>query len=307
MIEKDSFPKAFAWMVCSMLSFSLMSLCIKLVSADLSQAILMWVRSWVFVIFAVSVLFLAKENPFRVGKAAPVLIFRGIMGFVGTACLFESIRHLPLPIALLLNWMSPLFVYLFSFFLGTGRPRLGAILSCGVAFVGVLLLVVPGSYDAEHVVSSISTFGLVVGISGAAAGGWAFLALRRASETMSAGVILFYFATVSLVGSTVLAAPELNQGAPALHPVPQLLAAIGIGILGTLGQWTMTQAYRFGPATWVSPLTLLGAGFGTVWGVLFLGETLSVWQFMGLVTAAIGILGVSLWAPSVPSTPHARR
>ena len=84
---------------------------------------------------------LVLRRPLLPRKGMGLLVFRGLAGFGGIACLFYGAIHLPLAVATLLNWCSLLFVIVFSGVFLKERIPGGTAGWIGLSVLGLLLLV----------------------------------------------------------------------------------------------------------------------------------------------------------------------
>lgn len=217
-----------------------------------------------------------------------LLIFRGLVGFGGVSCLFYSIHHLPLPIAMLLGWTSPLFVMLFSrIFIGEKLAK-AAWIAVLLAFFGLLLLLNPHQGGAGVDSKGIPLHAIFIGITGAAMSGAAYVAVRAATARVGVNLIVVYFMIVSTSVSAPLAArdfqfPSWDQG----------WALLVIGISAAIGQVTMTHGYRYAPASRVSTMSLLNAAFSAFFGWWLFNERLTPIQWGGMAILASGIASLT--------------
>lgn len=268
------------------LGFSLMGLFVKRLSATIPQFELVFFRSvinlsWVLVLLARSRQTLLPER----GKR--LLVFRGVAGFCGASCLFYSLSRLPLPIAMILNWCSPIFVILFSaLFLHEKLPP-RALLWVALGFGGVFMTLNP---HPELGWTSLPIHAVGIGLFGAACGGMAYVAVRAATARVGVHGIVFYFTAISTLLSAPLAAARWNWPADPGQWFELLL----LGSFATIGQLTMTQAYRFAPAGLVSAMSLMTAGFSAILGWLLLGELLQAVQWVGMGILTFAIISLTL-------------
>jgi S-adenosylmethionine uptake transporter len=290
-LKNDDPMKALSWMACSALAFSTMAIFVKRLGGQVPASEQVFWRALLNFVFVFLLMWFRGENFFpsalRDRRIHRILFIRGLAGLGGVTCLFYSIHHQPLPIAMMLGWCSPLFVLLFSrVFLGErlSRASLGVI---ALAFVGLFYLLNPGGAGLPHlqgVQPAIHTSAIWIGLLGAAFSGGAYVAVRAATASVGANFIVLYFMGVS----TILSAPFALQDfrIPSFDNGVSLLL---MGIMATIGQVTMTQAYRFAPASLVSTMSLLNAAFSAFFGWWIFDERLNGSQTLGLL-----ILGFSI-------------
>lgn len=281
--------KALTWMAASALTFSVMAVFVKRLAPVVPQFELVFFRSVVNLSWVFALMLLRKET-FWPSDGKPLLVFRGLVGFAGVACMFYSISHLPLPIATMLNWCSPLFVIFFSrLALAERMPPLSAVW-IPVAFAGLVLLLNPWSAQGGGVALKAA----IIGLGAAFFGGLAYVAVRAATAKVGVNTIVFYFVTVSTLASAPLAASDF------LRPsAEQWLELIFLGSFATLGQLTMTKAYQYAPAGVVSMMNLLNPVFGAAFGLFLFHERLAAFQWLGMALVGISLAGLTMRSGSL--------
>ena len=289
---------ALFWMTLSAVGFSVMAVFVKTLGPSVPQFELVFFRSFVNLLVVLPWMLHTREPVLPPRKSlVGLLTLRGLAGFGGLSCLFYTVTHLPLSIAMLLGWTSPVFVILFSrIFLGERltRKQLGAVL---FAFAGMSLLVLKVGPSASGILA-LPFLPFLIGIIGAAFSGLAYVAVRAATARVGVNTIIFYFVGVSTLLSAPLAAR--NFTIPTWEIAFQL---IFLGLFASLGQFTMTQGFRHAPAALVSTMSLLNAAFSALFGWFLFGERLNSIQWVGLwvVAGAIGYLGFYGYRPDKTS------
>jgi len=270
-------------MALSAFGFSTMAIFVKRLAPSLPQFELVFFRSLINLIV---VSFFVFRGSHRIWVSErPLLLFRGLMGFLGVSCLFYSLSHLPLPVAMMLSWCSPVFVMIFSFiFLKERLPhRAGLWLLLAAASLGLLLKV-----DLKSFSMGLSPLAAAIGILGAASGGLAYVAVRAATARVGVHVIVFYFVAVSSILSLPLALHQFVTPRP-----EQWLDLLALGGFAALGQFAMTQGYGYAAAGIVSTMSLLNPVFAGVWGILFFNETLGPGQWFGMGGIGSAVVGLT--------------
>lgn len=190
--------------------------------------------------------------------------------------------------AMMLGWCSPLFVMLFSrLFLGERLAQI-ALVAVGLAFVGLFLLLNPQLFERASSVQTIPLTAVLIGISGAAMSGAAYVAVRAATVQVGANLIVVYFMVVSTLISAPLAAIDFK---PLTGTAP--VAVLIIGLAAAFGQVTMTHGYRYAPASQVSTMSLLNAAFSAFFGWWLFNERLSSVQWLGMVILGMGVASLT--------------
>lgn len=281
----DQPAQSLVWMTISGLGFSLMSLGVKVLIGEVPGFTLIFLRSLINLVVVVCMIALttgfAKDLVFPRGIRR-TLVIRGLAGFSGLCCWFWALRWLPLSVASLLNWCAPLFTLLFSALFVGERVAPRKLFWVATSFVGLAILLKLNPTDLAKL--HFSPIGVAIGLAGAAFGGIAYSAVRVATARTTPNVIVMYF-----VGTATLLSLPLALADWMWPNGRQALIILGIGLCATVGQISMTRAYRHAPAGIVSSMGLLTVAFTTAWGWLFLGESFEAIQWVG-----VAILGSSL-------------
>ncbi len=269
------------WMLFAAFAFSLMGVGVKLASTYYTTGEIVFYRSLIGV--TIMWIMLASQGiPVRTPHMA-THIKRSLFGVTALLLWFTSITMLPLATAMTLNYMSPVWIALI---LGAGaalagtaggadKKLIGAIL---LSFAGVICLLQP-SVGQDQLTGGM--IGLISGVFTALA----YVEVRQLGQLGEPeGRIVFYFSAVGLVCGLVW---MLYSGTSrhTWHGAGLLLA---IGILATLGQTSMTRAYKRGNTLLTANLQYAGIVFSSVWGMLVWDDKLNwiSWLGMALIVAS---------------------
>lgn len=203
-------------------------------------------------------------------------LLRGALGTATLTAFIAGIRHLPLTTVYTLFFVAPLIITALSgLVLGerVGPHRWAAIL---IGFGGVLVALRPTGAGA------LTGAGLAIL---AAAVGYALAALlvRVLGRTDSTQSMVFWMLTMMAPAATALALPNWVPVAAA-----DIGLIAGVGVVGALGQFALTEAFARGEAAVIAPFeyTALAWGLGfdlALWGVLPDGLT---WAGAGIIVAS---------------------
>jgi drug/metabolite transporter (DMT)-like permease len=181
---------------------------------------------------------------------------------------------------MLLKMTAPLFMPLIAWaWLGESLRRI-ILLAVAVGFAGVILVLNP-----EGEFNRVALIGLMGGVLASLAK----VSLRRLGRSEPSVRVVFYFALLSTLVSTLPMLWHWRQPDAAQWGLFAL-----IGLTGTLGQLLLTRGYAIAAAASVSPFTYSSVLFGAAYGYLFWGETLSL-QFVAgaLLICVAGMLALS--------------
>jgi S-adenosylmethionine uptake transporter len=286
-------------MVLASFFFATMAVGIKFASHSFGTFELIFYRGIVSVIF-MGVVVQARGASLR--TPVPMMhLWRSTIGVVSLGSWFYAIAHLPVATAMTLNYMSG--VWVAAFIVGGALlyghpekqgPLLGTVL---LGFVGVIMTLRP-TIDQNQLFAGV--VGLLSGM-GAALAYMQVTALGKAGEPEERTV--FYFS----VGTTVVGAVGMlfTDITPWAEVRAQDAAwVIPIGVLASLGQWTMTRAYRKGSTLVVASMQYSGIVFAALFSLLVFGDNIAPMGWAGIVViVASGVLATILRSRSIPNAP----
>lgn len=269
------------WMLFAAFSFSLMGVGVKLASEFYTTGEIVFYRSLIGV--AIMWIMLRSQGiPVRTPHMA-THIKRSLFGVTALLLWFTSITMLPLATAMTLNYMSPVWIALIlgasAALAGTAgaadRKLIGAIL---LSFGGVICLLQP-SVGQDQLTGGM--IGLISGVFTALA----YVEVRQLGQLGEPeGRIVFYFSAVGLVCGLVW----MLYSGPRPHTWHGAGLLLAIGILATLGQTSMTRAYKRGNTLLTANLQYAGIVFSSLWGILVWDDKLNwiSWLGMALIVAS---------------------
>ncbi len=206
----------------------------------------------------------------------PIHLIRDISGVLSYYLYFVAIRFLNLTDATTLNYTAPFFVPVIWWIWMREKIEMHVWWSIIVGFIGVAVILNPN----RQIFQEGFAFGLMAGILSAIA----FVALRILNvkkEPMSR--TLFYY----FLFGTVLSAPFAW-----IYWVPpsgiQWAKVLGVGLATAIAQMLLTVAYRYGTASFLSPLGYSTAIYAGISSWLFFNTPPSSRSIVGAVLIVIG-------------------
>lgn len=208
-------------------------------------------------------------------------LLRSLAGLGAMYCFYYALANMPLAEAVLLKLTAPFFIPLIALLWLDERVSGRVWAAVAVGFCGVALVLRPGF-------AQVSPAAMVV-LGGAGLAGLAKVTIRRLSATEPASRIVFYFALVgALVSSLPLAWSWVN---PSLAAWGLLATLAG---LATGAQLTITRAYSLAPAAQVGPFTYVSVIYAAALGWMLWDEKLNaaIWLGAGVITVA-GVMSLT--------------
>lgn len=222
-------------------AFAVAGACIKAAS-DTPNAVVVFVRCSVSLLTLLPWLLRHGPSALKTRRLGGHL-WRAAFGVAAMYCFFYAIGALPLATAVLLAYSTPLWVPFIAWGWIAEKPPLIVFPAALLGLAGITLIVKP---DAHTFNGSAALIGLASGVLAACA----MVGIRRIADTEPAERVVFYFALLATLTSSV---PLLwSWQTPSLQTLVELAAA---GVFATLGQLQLTRAYAFAPAARVGPFS----------------------------------------------------
>jgi drug/metabolite transporter (DMT)-like permease len=277
------------------LSFSVMSLLVKLAGRGLPSQEIVLARSVIMLALTLAVL-RRTRTPAR-GVRRGLLLLRGLFGFGALSCFYWSLVHLPLADATVVQYTNPAFTALFAAVTLHERLRLrdGAMLLLSLA--GIVLITRPALLfgGAER----LDPFAVGIAACGAALSGAAYTTVRKLGSTEPTMVIVFWFALVSTLGS--LPVPSALSVVPA--PIEWLIL-LGIGLSTYGGQVLFTRGLALEPAGRATAIAYVQIVFAALWSTLFFGERPDAWTAAGALLVVGSTFALSATPKPAAASPQ---
>jgi len=267
-----------ATLALALLIFSLQDVAVKWIGGSYNVLEIVLIRS--VVALPCTFLFLRLEG--RRGlptTTRPLLEYaRGLLLFISFTTYMMGLAALPLAEMAAIRNSGPLMITLFSvLWLGEQvGPRRW--LALGVGFLGVLLIVQPGSaaFNPGSIYALLATLTYALSV----------MVTRRLQTTDSSATMAYYSSLVYLVAAIALAPLSFVVGERSgvdaslaflfrAWTVPTLLDAgimAGLGLVWAAGMTFVARAYSLAAASIIAPFEYLGLLISVMWGLLLWNE-----------------------------------
>ena len=195
-----------------------------------------------------------RTRHLRMQLARAVCLVMASASFVG------SLRYLPLAEGAAIAFLAPMFAIVMSMPVLGERPTRARWLAAIGGFVGILLIVRPGS-DVFHPAAALMAFSALANAM--------YQLLTRRVPYDRPETTLFYTSTVGVVVLSFLL-PMIDFPASISLREAGMFAALGL--LAGLGHWCFIAAFVRAPASLLAPFTYVHLVWATFYGWLVFGQ-----------------------------------
>lgn len=259
--------RAAGLMLASTLSFGVMTIAIRFASQSLHTFEIAFFRN-LFGLLAVLPLLLGAQRADLRTRQLPKYFVRCLIGICSMLAGFWAIGHLPLAQAISLTYSTPIFVTIAAVLFLYEQVRARRWLAVAAGFLGVLVIVRPGS--AEFSVDSLAA------LLAAVLGGVISIQIKQLSRVDSANTIVLYtyafWVPMSLIPA--LFVWQWPQGV-------DWVWIVAAGVFGTGGQVLWTHALKLGEVSALTPISFMQLPLVAAAGWLWFGESLDSYTVIG--------------------------
>ena len=259
--------RAAVLMLGSTVLFALMVVAIRLASATLHTFEIAFFRNF-FGLLAAAPLILRHGPGFLKTTQFPRYLFRCVIGICSMLAGFWAIGHLPLAQAVSLSYSTPLFVTIAAAALLGEQVRARRWIAVALGFLGVLLIVRPGSAGFSP--------GTMVALLAALLSSIVAIQIKQLSATEPADRIVIW--------TTLLWVPMSLVPALGVWEWPQGITWLWVGaagVFGTGGHMLWTRALKLGEVSALTPISFMQLPLVGLFGWLLFEETLDAWTVAG--------------------------
>ncbi|KAF1687714.1 EamA family transporter [Pseudoxanthomonas broegbernensis] len=253
--------------------FGLMVVAIRLASASLHTFEIAFFRNF-FGLLAALPLLLRHGPAFLRTTQFPRYLFRCLVGVCSMLAGFWAIGHLPLAQAVSLSYATPLFVTIAAAAMLGEQVRARRWAAVVLGFVGVLLIVRPGSAGFS--------MGTLVALMAALLSSIVAIQIKQLSATEPADRIVIY--------TTLLWVPMSLVPALGVWEWPVGIVwvwVVAAGVLGTGGHMLWTRALKLGEVSALTPISFMQLPIVVLFGWLLFGESLDRWTVLGALVILV--------------------
>jgi len=187
-----------------------------------------------------------------------------------TLSFFGGLRYLPLAEGSAIMYLAPMLVVILSGPLLGERPTRARWIATIAGFVGILILVRPGS-------ATFHPAALLLALAALCNALYFVLTRRLVDENLH--TTLFYSALVGTVGLS-LALPWVGI---AVSTWREAALFVLLGVFAGAGHWFVISAYLLAPASLLTPFTYLQLVWATLYGWAIFGQLPDRWSALGMI------------------------
>ena len=255
------------WLVSGGFIFTSNSAMIRLLSAEIESVQTAFFRAFFSVLLLTPMMLSGRVKPWK-SERIQGHFWRTAMGTTSMVLGFYAVSMLPLADATALAFSQPLFSVVLAALVLREKVRWRRWSATVVGFIGVLVMVRPGSGSLQP--------GALVAVLNALASATSILLVRRLSDSEKPLMILTQFAlfsTLLLVGPAIWFWKWPSAWGWVL--------AVGVSISATIGQYFWVQAFAVGEMSAVAPFDYLRLPFAVFVGWMIWSEMPVVWTYVG--------------------------
>lgn len=259
--------RALSWMLVATVAFSSMHALVRHITQELHFFEVAFFRNF-FGLVALLPMFLRYGSaPLRT-KRIGLLTLRGVLNIGAMFTFFYALSVTPLATVSALGFSAPIFATTLAMLLLGEVVRARRWAAIVIGFAGAMVIIRPGFAEVNY--------GMLAVLLSSGLWALALMVIKVLGRTESSLTITVYMG--------VIMAP-LSLG-PALFvwqwpTLEQFAWLAGLGFVGAIAQWTMTEALRLGDTSEVMPMDFLKLIWAAVIGYLAFGEFPDLYTWIG--------------------------
>ena len=283
------------YIILAQIFFTTLDMAVKFVSEDYALHQITLIRAIVSILFTLIILVpLDGGYKYLLSKRLGLHLMRGFGIVVANLCFFTALVTIPLAETTAIFFIAPLLITTLSVFLIGEKVALRSWIAVFVGFLGVIVMFRPdlGFFNAAYLLPIVAAlvYSLVQ------------IATRIMGEAEKASTMVFYIQLNHLFFSGLMGiifgggnladkSQPINYYLLRAWKIPNwedLIIMIGIGLLGGLGAYFISNAYRISKAGIVAPFEYVAIPFAIFWSITIFGDwpDIGSWLGIALITVA---------------------
>ncbi len=272
-------------LVLAMLIFSLQDIAVKWLGGSYPILEIVIFRSLIAIPITLLFFRIEGQRGLPTTKQPKLEYIRGLFLFLSYTTHFMGLAALPLAEIAAIKFSGPLMIAALSVLLLGEKVPANRWIALLIGFIGVLIIVRPGSgnFNIGSLFILLSTLFYALSV----------MSTRRLQTSDSSATMAYYSSLVYLLAAFILAPMAVAVGpTPNAHPsiaflfypwsMPSLLDLMimsGLGLVWAAGIYFMARAYSLALASVVAPFEYVTLPINTMWGVLLWQQfpTMATW------------------------------
>ncbi len=262
-------------MFISAVFFSFMAVLVNIAGKTISAAEITFFRSAICTMILLAILLFDKRSV-KINRMDK-LIFRGIVGGISLVLFIYALTLTKVANAMLLDYTQTIFAAIFAVMYLNEKMTKEKVMFLIMAFIGLLIVF--------HFDFSSINIGDMLALAAGFVSGLAIVAIRDLRKTDNSLMITMSFSLAGLIFSFFLL--KGNTVVPTMH---EDILLITLGVFGTLGQLSMTYAYKHCSAALGSVISMSAIVMAALLGIPILHEPLTYSLIVGgslIIAAAV--------------------
>lgn len=206
-------------------------------------------------------------------------LFRGLVSAIAVVTSFYAVTVIPLATSVSYSFAAPVIATVLATIFLKERIRLPRITAVLIGFIGVVVLLRPGSAPL--------TTGVVSALIAALSVAFTIICIRALSQTDKANVVAVYSLLITLPISFIFALFEWTW-----PNIEQWIVLFIIGVCAASAQISISKAFSYSETTAIMPIDFTRLLFSATIGYFFYDENLDIYTIIG----ASLILGSAVYA-----------
>jgi len=264
------------WMVGGVFSLTLMAIAGKQISLQIDTFEILFFRSLIGVVIVLFVI--VGKGLFREINLKQIRthLKRNIVHFTGQNLWLYALGTITLAEVTSLEFTMPIWIILFSFFMLNEKLNKIRIISIGVGFIGVLIIVRPdiGSYKLGLVAAGFSAIAFAL----------TNIYTRRLTKTESTLTIIFFLTSIQLLFGFATSFIDGKLDLPSIETIPWIFV---LGLGGIVAHYCITTALTYSSPSVLAPIDLFRLPIAVLIGIIFYSESVDIYIYIGSLLIVI--------------------
>ena len=265
----DSLKGSF-WMVGGVFSLTLMAIAGKEISLQIDTFEILFFRSLIGIVIVLVVI--GGKGLFHEINLKQIRthLKRNIAHFTGQNLWLYALGSIALAEVTSLEFTMPIWIILFSFFMLNEKLNKFRIMSIGIGFIGVLIILRPdiGGFKLGLLAAGVSAIAFAL----------TNIYTRRLTKTESTFTIIFFLTFMQLIFGFLTSFIDGKLDLPSSESIPWIVV---LGIGGIVAHYCITTALTYAAPSVLAPIDLFRLPLAVLIGIVFYSETGDIYIYIG--------------------------